>query len=218
MGDFSDFQRGQIVGVLLAGVHITKMATLLGVSRAAFSKVVTTYTNHGKTSSAKRNSDWKLKQSERHRLTLKTIGSKNHKVLQQRWQQNLLFILKIVSTKTVWQKLHKSKIHGRAAIAKPLITENSPKRWKRQCDDHEIWPSDDWKYIIWSDVSPFMFPTLDHVYVWTSPKEAYNPACLVPTVKHGARSTMIWVAISSILLVLYLLWMVELLPVTTWTF
>jgi len=57
MGDFSDFQRGQIVGVLLAGVHITKMATLLGVSRAAFSKVVTTYTNHGKTSSAKRNSD-----------------------------------------------------------------------------------------------------------------------------------------------------------------
>jgi len=29
---------------------------------------------------------------------------------------------------------------------------------------------------------------------------------------------MIWAAISSIVLVLYLLWMVELLPVTTWTF
>jgi len=50
MGDFSDFQRGQIFGVLLAGVHITEMATLVGLSRAAFSKVVTTYTNHGKTS------------------------------------------------------------------------------------------------------------------------------------------------------------------------
>jgi len=36
-------------------------------------------------------------------------------------------------------------------------------------------------------------------------------------VKHGARSVMIWAAISSILLVLYLLWMVELLPVATWT-
>jgi len=45
------------------------------------------------------------------------------------------------------------------------------------------------------------------VYVWTLPitKEAYNPECLVPTVKHGAGSEMIWVAISSILLVLYLL-------------
>jgi len=33
MGDLSDFQRGQIVGVRLAGESVTKMATLLGVSR-----------------------------------------------------------------------------------------------------------------------------------------------------------------------------------------
>jgi predicted transcriptional regulator len=56
MGDFSDFQRGQTVGLLLAGAYITKTANLLGVSRAAVSKVMTTYTNHAKTSSAKRNS------------------------------------------------------------------------------------------------------------------------------------------------------------------
>jgi len=79
MGDFSDFQRGQIVGVLLAGACITKMATLVGVSRAAVSKVVTTYTNHGKTSSAKRNSGWKPELSEKEHLTLKRIGSKSHR-------------------------------------------------------------------------------------------------------------------------------------------
>jgi hypothetical protein len=28
------------------------------------------------------------------------------------------------------------------------------------------------------------------------PKEAYNPECLVPTVKHGRQSVMIWAAIS----------------------
>jgi hypothetical protein len=42
MGDFSDFHRGQIVGVHLAGASVTKMATLLGVSRAAVSRVKTT--------------------------------------------------------------------------------------------------------------------------------------------------------------------------------
>jgi transposase len=55
MVDLSDFKSGQIVGAHLAGASVTKMATLLCVSRAAISKVMTAYTNHGKTSSAKRN-------------------------------------------------------------------------------------------------------------------------------------------------------------------
>jgi hypothetical protein len=37
MGDMSDFERGQIVGARLAGASVTKIATLLGVSRATVS-------------------------------------------------------------------------------------------------------------------------------------------------------------------------------------
>ena len=60
MGDFSDFQRGQIFGARLAGASVTKPETLLGISRAALSKVMTTCTNHGKIS-AKRKSGRKIK-------------------------------------------------------------------------------------------------------------------------------------------------------------
>jgi predicted transcriptional regulator len=56
MGGFSDFQREQIVSAHLSGASVIKMAALLGVSRAAFSKRMMTYTNHGSASSAKRNS------------------------------------------------------------------------------------------------------------------------------------------------------------------
>jgi len=49
MGDFTDFQRGQIVGARLAGASVTKNTTLLGVSRTAVSKIMMTYTNHGRT-------------------------------------------------------------------------------------------------------------------------------------------------------------------------
>jgi len=84
---------------------------------------------------------------------------------------------------------------------------------------NKTWPSYDWKYIIWSGESSFtLYPTSGRVYIWTSPKEAYNPECLVPTVKHVARSVMIWASLCSILLVLYFLIMVELLPVTSWSF
>jgi len=50
---------------------------LLGVPRAAVSKVTTAYTNHGKTSSAERNSGQKPKLIERDRYTLRIVPD-NH--------------------------------------------------------------------------------------------------------------------------------------------
>jgi hypothetical protein len=55
MGTSSHFERGKIVGARLAGAPVIKTAILLDVSRATFSKVMSAYTNHGKTTSAKRN-------------------------------------------------------------------------------------------------------------------------------------------------------------------
>jgi hypothetical protein len=53
MGDLSDFERGQMVCGHLARAFVTKTATLLGVSKATFSEVMSAYTNHGKATSAK---------------------------------------------------------------------------------------------------------------------------------------------------------------------
>jgi len=57
--------------------------------------------------------------------------------------------------------------------------------------------SDDWKFVMRSDQSSFtLFPTSGWVYVWRTPKQVNNLECLIPTVKHGGRSVMIWAAIS----------------------
>jgi hypothetical protein len=45
-----------VIGVYLAGACVTKMANLFSVSTVAVFKVMTAYANHGKTTSAKRNS------------------------------------------------------------------------------------------------------------------------------------------------------------------
>jgi hypothetical protein len=54
-----------IVCERLSGASVTNTATLLGVSRATVSKVMSAYTNHGKTTSAKRNSGRKTTLTER---------------------------------------------------------------------------------------------------------------------------------------------------------
>ena len=107
-----------------------KMDTLLGVSRAAVSKVMTTYTSHGKIS-GRRKSGRKPKLSERDRRTLKKIvsqkswnyGSKSDSRTQYSCWRPCLH-------KTIRQELHRSNFHGRVTVAEPLVTENSAKRLK----------------------------------------------------------------------------------------
>jgi len=111
MGDLSSFSVGQIVGARLAGTSITKTAILLGVSRAAVPKVVTTYTYHRKALSAQRQIGRKPKLNERRRRTLKRIVSKNDRTAGPKSdKQNSIFIC---FHKTVERELHKSSIHCR---------------------------------------------------------------------------------------------------------
>jgi len=70
--------------------------------------------------------------------------SQNHRTTAARLTAELNIHLEDpFSTKTVWRELHKSNIHGRGAIAEPLITENNATSWKIWCDDKNR-TSDDW--------------------------------------------------------------------------
>jgi hypothetical protein len=101
-----------------------------------------------------------------------------------------------VSTKTVRRELHESNIHGRAAIAKPLITESNAQMRKRWCSVTTIKPGRQATgnaRAIWSDESSFtLLPTSERLYVWRTPREAYNPESLVPTVKHRGGVELIF--------------------------
>jgi hypothetical protein len=84
------------------------------------------HTNHGKTISAKRNSGRKSTLTERDCRTYRRIVSKNKTNTAAQVTAELNIHLEYpVSSKTVRLELHKSNIHGRASIAKPLITESN---------------------------------------------------------------------------------------------
>jgi hypothetical protein len=104
--DLSAFEIGQFVGARLAGASMTITALL----------------NHGKTTSAKRKSVRKLTLTRRDRRTLRRNVLKTHRTTAAQVRAELNIHLEYpVSTK---RELHKSNIHCRAAIAKPLFTES----------------------------------------------------------------------------------------------
>jgi hypothetical protein len=135
MGDLSDSESGQIIGVHLPGVSGTKTIILLGVSRVIVSKVMSAYTNRGKTTSVKTNSGQKSTFTETDHRTSRTV-LKNHSTAAQ-VTELIIHLKDLISTKTGQQGLHKSNTHDRAATAKPLITESNAPMRKRSCHDHK---------------------------------------------------------------------------------
>jgi hypothetical protein len=85
---------------------------------------MTSRINHGKTYSATRTCGRKPKLNEKDRRALKRILSKNDRTTAAKVTAVLITHLEY----SVQRELHKSGIHSRAAVAKPLITENDKRR------------------------------------------------------------------------------------------
>jgi hypothetical protein len=103
--------------------------------------------------------------------------SQNHRSTDDRTAELNIHLEDRGSTKTVQHELHKSNIYGTAAIVNNGVTTIKP--------GHQTTGN---ARVIWSDESSFMlFPTSGRVYIWRTPREVYNPECLIPTVKHSGR-------------------------------
>ncbi|GFV94436.1 QLQ domain-containing protein [Trichonephila clavipes] len=96
-----------------------------------------------------------------------------------------------VSSWYVRQELKNFGFHGRAAAHKPNITPQNEKHRLQLCRAHRHWTVDMWKTVLWSDESHFTVWQSDGC-VWRMSGERFFSDCIVPTVKLGGGSTMVW--------------------------
>jgi hypothetical protein len=184
-GNLFDSEWGQIVGAHFTGASVIKAALLLGALRAKVSKVMSAYMNHRKTTSVKRNSGRYSTRIERDCHTLRRVVSKHQNCSLQR-----------VSTKTVQHVTNSTSTVGLQLLNLTLL-----KLMSRRVNDGVTTTEPGHQTNgnareIWSDESSFtLFPTSERVYVWRTPMETYYPECLIPAVKHGGGSVMVWAAI-----------------------
>ena len=69
------------------------------------------------------------------------------------------------------------------------IQKHKRLQWAKE---HSNWSIEHWRKVLWTDESKFQLcGTNRHQYVRCRPGKGYE-ACLVPTVKHGGGSLMVW--------------------------
>jgi hypothetical protein len=109
--------------------------------------VLAAYMNHWKTTSAKRK--WaKIDIDRKRALCIEKDcleKSLNYCNTGDRTAELNIHFEDPVSTKAAQHELHRSNIHGWAAIAKCLISDNDAQMHKRWCHSHKTWTSDNWK-------------------------------------------------------------------------
>ena len=104
-----------------------------------------------------------------------------------------------VSASTVRSRLLKAGLRGCVAAKKPLLRPANVKARLEFARTHRNWTVEQWDEVLWSDESCFqLFCGAKRAFVRRRVGERFSPQCVVPTVKHGGGSLMVWGCMSGL--------------------
>ena len=98
-----------------------------------------------------------------------------------------------VSRSTISRRLREAGLYGRVAAKKPLLRPQNIQKRLEFARRHQDWSAEEWRKVLWTDESKFeIFSQHRRVFVCRMPGERFHESCIVPTVKHGGGSIMVW--------------------------
>lgn len=98
-----------------------------------------------------------------------------------------------IGVSTVKNRLNAAGLRGCVAKRKPLLREVNRRKRLKWIYAHKDWSIEQWKSVLWTDESKFeKLGTKRRVFVRRLANEAYNFQCVLPSVKHGGGSIMVW--------------------------
>ncbi len=98
-----------------------------------------------------------------------------------------------VSAQIIRRTLHQIGLHGYRPRRKPLLKMMHKKARKQFAEDKQTKDTEYWNHVLWSDETKINLFGSDGVKrVWRQPGEDYKDKCVLPPVKHGGGSVMVW--------------------------
>ena len=103
-----------------------------------------------------------------------------------------------VSAQTIRRTLHHTGLHGCRPRRKPILKMMHKKPHKKFAEDKQTTDMDYCNHVLWSDETKIHLFGSDGVKsVERQPGEEYKDKCVLPIVKHGGWSVMVWGCMSA---------------------
>lgn len=105
---------------------------------------------------------------------------------------------KPVSRTVIRNYLRVGGMNGRVAAKKPLLRKANMRKRLAFAKAHVHWTLEQWYRVLWTDETKIeFFGSKRRTFVRRRKGERFRSFCLVPTMKHGGGSLMVWAAISA---------------------
>ncbi|KAG0429426.1 Transposable element Tcb1 transposase [Dictyocoela muelleri] len=189
----SQIQRGKIISLYQENFTQKEISEKMKINQSTVSRVLKKYKKYGVIENLKGCGRRKVINSSDLKI-LKNSNNKNPKSSLRKMSSDLLKLTgKQVSHMTIKNVLNDNGVFAYSPIKKPLLSKKNIKSRIEKAENFVFMSDDEIKNIIFSDESKFnLFYSDGRVSVWREPSTGLKPKNLIPTVKYGGGSVMVW--------------------------
>lgn len=186
-------KRGGIIALFNRGTSFRKIAKEMRVSYNGVRTTVVRFQKTNSYSNYYRPGRPKITTAQEDKGIV-LISKRNRRLTASEIRAKFANISKIsISLPTIKRRLVSAGLKGCVAVRKPLLRPINRKKRYQWALQHREWTVDQWRNVLWTDESKFLiFGSQRRVYVRRTASEKMAPQCLLPTVKHGGGSVMVW--------------------------
>ncbi len=197
--EMSQDLRKKIISLHKKGEGYKKISKALLISQNTVAKVVQTFKKDGTATISQRRPGRPRKLTPRQeRLLMRRVEENQHASSLQLSKEVESQTGVTISRDTIRRTLQKNGMHGCRPRKKPLLKPRHKKARLEFARAHADKDEDYWDYILWSDETKInVFGTDGFKTVWHLKGEEYKEKCMVPTVKHGGGSVLMWGCMSA---------------------
>ncbi len=189
----------KIISLHKKGEGYKKISKALLISQNTVAKVVQTFKKDGTATISQRRPGRPRKLTPRQeRLLMRRVQENRHasSLLLSKEVESQTEVT--ISRDTIRRTLQRNGMHGCRPRKKPLLKPRHKKAHLEFARAHADKDENYWDSILWSDETKInVFGTDGFKTVWRRKGEEYKEKCMVPTVKHGGGSVLMWGCMSA---------------------